>query len=86
MGQVTVSNNTVALFTVPAGLCNFTFFQQGTALTYVGESTAVSSSNGMLCPVNPGIPFQNYVSSQGATFYVTSASTVTVSYFMSTAQ
>lgn len=90
MGQVAVASNTVPLFTVPSGLCNFTFYQANntTIPTYVGTSTALTSSNGMVCPVAPGVPFQNYVSSKGATFYVanTSATTVTVSYFMSTDQ
>jgi hypothetical protein len=87
MGQATVGTVPTLVFNIPAGLCNFTFFQTGsTAATYIGSSTAVSTGNGMVCPVSPGVPFQSYVSSKGSSLYAVSSATVTVSYFMSTDQ
>lgn len=87
MGQVTLSSTVpTQLFVLPAGLCNFAFFQTGAGTAYVGTGTALTTSSGMQCPTNPGIPFQNYVSSKGATFYGIASGTATVSYFLSTAQ
>ncbi len=72
MGAITVLNNsTVPLFTVPAGLCNVTFYNSQTAasnIVYVGTSTAVTSANGLQCHSLP-TSFFSYVSSRGQTFY-----------------
>ncbi len=88
MGQATApSTNTVALFTVPAGLCNVTFWNVSTPNVYVGTSTAVTATNGLVCHSIP-TSFMNYVSSKGATFYGanTSATGGVVNYIIVTAQ
>lgn len=72
MGQITVANSsTVALFSVPPGLCNATFWNSSTSATNivsVGTSTAVTGLNGLQCHSIP-TSFNSYVSSRGATFY-----------------
>jgi hypothetical protein len=87
-GQATVpSNSTVPLFTVPAGLSNTTIYNLGTIPTYVGTSTALTTSNGMLVPTPP-LDVSGYVGSKGATVFGTtgSATASTVNYLVSTAQ
>lgn len=87
MGQINVVNNTVALFTVPPGLCNVTFWNVSATNVYVGTSTAVTTTNGLQCHSIP-TNFYNYVSSKGATFYGANptASTATVNYIIVTDQ
>lgn len=69
MGQATVNGtSTVPIFTVPSGLCNVTFWNVSTPNIYVGTSTAVTATNGLVCHSIP-TTFSNYVSSKGATFY-----------------
>lgn len=89
MGSATVPSGTVgtALFPVPAGLCNVTFYNISTAVVWLGTSTATTSVNGMQCHSIP-TSFVTYVGSQGARIYGTtgSASSVaTVQYLISTA-
>lgn len=86
MGQATVASNTVALFTIPAGRCNFVFYQTGAGTVYTGTSTVLTSSNGMQCPTIPGVPWEGYPSSPSATFYGTSSGTAVVHYLISTPQ
>lgn len=89
MGQVTVpGNNTVPVFTLPAGLCNVTMYNINTAATtYVGTSTAVTSTNGLACHSVP-TSFFSYVSSGGATFYATTgnATASSINYIIVTDQ
>jgi hypothetical protein len=73
MGQATVpASNTVAVFSVPASYCNVTFYNTNTAATnvYVGTSTLVSSSNGLICHSIP-TSFSAFMGTKGATFYAT---------------
>jgi hypothetical protein len=88
MGQVTVTTpNTQALFRLPAGLCNVTFWNNTpTASVYVGTSTAVTAANGLVCHSIP-TNFYQYVSSGGAQFYGTVATgPATISYIIVTDQ
>lgn len=91
IGQVSVANNTtVPLFTVPAGLCNVTFWNSSTSATNVvsvGTSLSVSSTNGLQCHSIP-TNFFSYVSSRGATLYGanTSGSVGLINYVISTDQ
>lgn len=69
MGQATCpTSSTSPLFTVPAGLCNVTFWNVSAPNIYVGTSTAVTSTNGLVCHSIP-TNFFTYVGSRGATFY-----------------
>jgi len=86
MGQATCpTSNTVALFTVPPGLCNVTFWNVSAPNIYVGTSTAVTATNGLVCHSIP-TNFFTYVGSKGATFYGanTSATAGAVNYIIST--
>lgn len=86
MGQATCPTGAVnALFSVPAGLCNVTFYNLNTAVTvYVGTSTAVTSVNGLQCHSIP-TSFFSYVGSRAATFYGTASSSgAVVNYIIST--
>lgn len=87
MGQVSVVNSTAALFTIPSGLCNVTFWNVSAVNVYVGTSTAVTTTNGLQCHSIP-TSFNNYVSSKGATFYGANptASTAVVNYIIVTDQ
>jgi hypothetical protein len=88
MGQIAVAGGSVVpLFRVPAGLCNVTFWNNTAAATiYVGTSTAVTSSNGLVCHSIP-TSFFSYVSSGGAQFYGTvSTGPGTLSYIITTDQ
>lgn len=88
MGQVTVPNaSTVALFTIPGGLCNATFWNLSAANVYVGTSTAVTAVNGLQCHSIP-TSFFNYVSSKGAVFYGanTAGTSAVVNYIIVTDQ
>ncbi len=87
MGQVAVVNTTIPLFTVPAGLCNVTFWNVSATNVYVGTSSAVTTTNGLQCHSIP-TSFFNYVSSKGAVFYGANptASTATVNYIIVTDQ
>lgn len=71
IGQAAVpANATVAVFSLPPGLSNFTVYQPGTPqAVYIG-GTAVSSANGMLVPVTP-LNQENYSSGRGTTIYAT---------------
>lgn len=87
MGQVSVAANTLPLFTVPAGLCNVTFWNVSAVNVYVGTSTSVTTTNGLQCHSIP-TSFNNYVSSRGATFYGANptASTAVVNFIIVTDQ
>ena len=88
MGAISVSSgSTVPLFTVPAGLCNVTFWQTGSGTVFTGTSTALTSTNGLQCHSIP-TSFFNYVSSKGATLYGanTSGLSGTVNYIIVTDQ
>lgn len=87
-GQTTVSNGSTApVFTLPAGLCNVTFWNVSTGAVYIGTSLNVSASNGMQCHSIP-TSFYGYVSSKGNTLYGanTSGNAATVQYVISTDQ
>ena len=88
MGQAVVpASSTVAAFTLPAGLCNFTVYQPTTPqAVYIGASTAVSSTNGMPVPVTP-LNQETYVAGKGLTWYATSGNGTASSfqYIISTA-
>ena len=89
LGSATVpSSSTVAVFTLPAGLCNFTIYQPtNPQAVYVGPGTAVSSANGMPVPVTP-LAQETYVAGRGVTWYATTgnATASSFSYLISTAQ
>jgi hypothetical protein len=72
VGSATVpSNSTVAAFTLPAGLCNFTLYQPTQPqVVYVGTSSRVSTTSGLPVPVTP-LAQESYVSTAGATYYAT---------------
>ena len=90
LGQVNVSVTaaTNPLFRIPAGLCNFTFYNSATVPCYIGTSTALTTTNGFLCPtVVTG--YDNYNSSEGTAFYgvvASTASTASVNYMIITNQ
>lgn len=88
MGQVVVTSpNTAALFRLPSGLCNVTFWNNTPAATiYIGSSTTVTATNGLVCHSIPTSFFQ-YVSSGGTQFYGTvSTGPATISYMIVTDQ
>jgi hypothetical protein len=69
MGQATApTSSTVALFTLPAGLCNCTFWNTSAGTVYTGTSVNVTATNGLQCHSIP-TNFFTYVSSKGATLY-----------------
>ena len=69
MGQATAPTSaTVALFTLPAGLCNCTFWNVTGGTVYIGTSIAVTATNGLQCHSIP-TNFFTYVSTRGATLY-----------------
>lgn len=88
LGAATVpSSSTVAVFTLPAGLCNFTIYQPtNPQAVYIGPSSAVSSANGMPVPVTPAAQ-ETYVAGKGITYYATTgnATASSFSYLISTA-
>jgi len=85
MGQIVVTTaaGVVPLLRLPAGLCNVTFWNSAlTGTVYVGTSTAVTASNGLVCHSIPTSFFQ-YVSSGGTQLYGTAATaTGTISYIL----
>lgn len=87
-GQATVpTNSTVPVFTLPAGLCNFTVFQpSGPQPVYLGASPSVSAANGMPVPVTP-LSQESYNTAKGITYYATTgnASASSFHYLISTA-
>ena len=88
MGQATVpASSTVPIFTVPPSYCSVTFYNINTAATsaYIGTSTSVTTTNGMVCHSIP-VSFQAFIGSKGATFYATSggATATSVNYIIST--
>ena len=88
LGSATVpASSTVAVFTLPAGLCNFTVYQTTNPQTvYIGPGTAVSSTNGMPVPVTP-LAQETYVAGRGVTYYATTGNNTASSfqYMISTA-
>jgi hypothetical protein len=89
MGQIPViaTNAPVALFTLPPGLCNVIFWNAATATCYVGTSTALTTTNSLVCH---SIPTQvsSYVSSGPATFYgsVPTSGTALINFVLATDQ
>jgi hypothetical protein len=71
-GMATVpSSSTVAVFVLPAGLCNFTVFQPSNPqAVYIGTSVKVSATSGMAVPVTP-LNQDSYNSVSGVTYYAT---------------
>lgn len=85
MGQVLVASGAGVqpLFTVPAGLCNVTFWNTASTI-YIGSSTTASTVNGLVCHSIP-TSFFTYVGSRSATFYGTvSSGTAQVNYIITT--
>lgn len=85
MGQVSIVTGTGVqpVFTVPAGLCNVTFWNTASTI-FMGSGSAVTATNGMQCHSIP-TNFFTYVGSRGATFYGTVPSgTAMVNYIIST--
>jgi hypothetical protein len=87
MGQVNVYNATVPVFTLPAGLCNCTFWNVSATNLYLGTNAAVTISNGLQCHSIP-TNFFTYVSNKGATIYGANptAFTATINYIIVTDQ
>lgn len=85
MGQAQVINSTVPIFTIPAGLCNITFWNVSAVNCYIGTSTATTTANGLQCHSIP-TSFFTYVGSKGAVFYGANptASTAVVNYIIVT--
>lgn len=88
MGAATVpASSTVPLFSIPASLCNVTFYNVNTAATtvYIGTSTALTSTNGLQCHSIP-TSFFTYVGNKGATLYATTGGTVasSINYIITT--
>lgn len=85
MGQAnSPANSTTALFTIPGGLCNVTFYNLSAVNIYIGTTNRVTATSGLQCHSIP-TSFFSYVGSPGATFYGanTSATTVQVNYIIS---
>ena len=88
MGNATVpASSTVAIFTVPPSFCSVTFYNvnPSTASAYIGTSTVLTSTNGLVCHSRP-VSFQTYMGSKGATFYATTGGAVatSVNYIIAT--
>jgi hypothetical protein len=86
MGQATAPTSaTTALFTVPPGLANVTFWNVSGGTVYVGTSAAVTTSDGLQCHSIP-TNFSSYVSSKGTTLYGANVSgtAATVNYVIVT--
>jgi hypothetical protein len=80
-GMATVpSSSTVAVFTLPSGLSNFTIYQPtNSQAVYIGTSVKVTAVNGMPVPVTP-LSQESYNSVGGATYYATTGSGVASSF------
>ncbi len=87
MGQVSLTSQTIPIFTLPAGLCNCTFWNVSGVNVYVGTSTAVTATNGLQCHSIP-TNFYTYVSSRGQVLYGANptASAATINYMIVTDQ
>ena len=88
MGNATVpASSTVAIFTVPPSFCSVTFYNvnPSTASAYVGTSTSVTTTTGLICHSIP-VSFQTFMGSKGATFYATTGGAVatSVNYIIAT--
>lgn len=88
LGQATVpSSSTVAVFSLPSGLCNFMVFQptQPQAV-YIGTSPNVTTTSGMPVPVTP-LGQEAYHFNKGVTYYATTGNNTASSfqYLISTA-
>lgn len=81
VGSATVpSSSTVAVFSMPAGLCNFTLYQPTNPQTvYVGTSTKVNSTNGLPVPTTPLFQ-ESYNSTAGVTYYATTGNNTASSF------
>lgn len=82
LGQATVpSSSTVAVFTLPGGLCNFTIYQptQPQAV-YVGTSANVAATNGLPVPVTP-LQQETYVAGRGVTYFATTGNNTASSFY-----
>lgn len=85
IGQATAPTGaTVALFTVPPGLCNVTFWNPSAVPVLMSTSKA-TASNGVVCHSIP-TSFFTYVSNAGATVYGanTSGTAASVNYIIAT--
>lgn len=88
IGNSTVpSASTVAVFRVPSGFCNITFWNIGANTVWLGPGSAVTTSNGMTCHSVP-TSFESYLTSAPATFYGanTAASGASVQFVLSSDQ
>lgn len=86
MGQANVpGSSTVPIFTVPPSYSAVTFYSLSVQTTYIGTSTALTTSNGMVCHSIP-TSFNGFMGSKGATFYATTGNSTaaTVNYIIST--
>ena len=81
IGSATVpSSNTVPVFTLPAGLCNFTIYQPTQAqAVYVGTSANVTAANGLPVPVTP-LQQETYVAGKGVTYFATTGNNTAASF------
>lgn len=87
-GQATVpASNTVPLFEIPPGLANVTIYNVNAAAAnvYLGTTSKVSSTSGMICHSIPTSTF-GYMGSAGGVIYGTTGGTVasSVNYIIST--
>lgn len=71
-GLATVpSNSTVAVFVLPAGLCNFTIYQPtNPQRVFTGTSSGVTATSGIPVPVTP-LSQDSYNSVASAIYYAT---------------
>lgn len=88
MGTVSVpGNSTVTAFIVPPGYANLLVYQPSQAQqVFLGTSSRVSATNGMLVAVTP-TGTETYVGSSGATWFATTgnATAATFCYLISSA-
>ena len=83
VGQVPVNaGSTVPVLTLPPGLASVTVYASTSATLYLGTSNAVSPSRGAQVSIVP-TPFNQYVTSSGATLYAANNSGANGTFFYS---
>ena len=85
IGQAPVAGTT-ALFTVPPGPCQLSFYASAATTLYVGTSNTVAASNGYAVSTSPMV-IDTFPSSKGTTIWGlnTASTTVPLYYVISTA-
>ena len=85
MGQFTVTTSTVPIFQVPPGACSITMYNTTATNVWLGTSTAVTSTNGLVMHTIP-TSFQNFMTSKGAQIYGFASAATSINIIIATDQ